>query len=90
MRNGSHVLDHNNFQACGLQSADSSFTSLTGSLDINFNGLQAAGVDGCLGSGLSSSLGGKGSGLTGTTETQTAGGSPGNGVTVQIGDGDHH
>ena len=31
----------------------------------------------------------EGSGLTGTTEAQTTGGSPGQGVTVQVGDGDH-
>ena len=86
MRNGSHVLDHDDFQASGLQSADSSFTTLTGALNINLNGLQAAVVDRSLGSGLSSSLCGKGSGLTGTTEAQTAGGSPAQGIAFQVGD----
>ena len=90
MRNGSHVLDHNDFQASGLQSADCSFTTLTGALNVNLNGLQAAVVDSCLSSGLSSSLSSEGGGLTGATEAQAAGGSPRQGIAFQVGDGNHH
>ena len=45
MRNGSDVLDHNNFQTSGLQCPDSSLTSLTGALNIDLNGLQTAGLE---------------------------------------------
>ena len=41
MRNGSHVLDHHDFQTSGLQGADSGLTTLTGALNIDLNGLQA-------------------------------------------------
>ena len=75
--------------ACGLQSTDSSFTSLAGALDVNFDGLQVAVFDRSLSSGLSSSLSGEGGGLTGTTEAQTTGGSPGQGIAFQVSDGNH-
>ena len=42
-----------------------------------------------LGSGLSRGLGSERSGLLGTTEAQSAGGSPGQGVAVGVGHGDH-
>ena len=42
MSNGSHVLDHNDFQACGLESTDSSLTSLAGALNIDLDRLQTA------------------------------------------------
>ena len=41
MRNGSHVLNHNDFQAGSLQGADRSLASLAGALNIDLNGLQA-------------------------------------------------
>ena len=72
MRNGSHVLDHNDFQAGGLQGADRSLTSLAGALHIDLNGLQAM-LHRSLGSSLSRGLGSEGSGLLGTTEAQSAG-----------------
>ena len=55
MRNGSHVLDHNDFQASGLEGADSGLTALTGALDIDLNGLQAI-LLGSIGGSLSSAL----------------------------------
>ena len=88
MRNGGDVLNHNNFQASGLEGADSGLTTLTGALDVDLNGLQAV-LLGSIGGSLSSALCGKGSGLTGATEAQTAGGSPGQSVTLQVGDGHH-
>ena len=90
MRNGSHVLDHNDFQTCGLESADSSLTSLAGALHLDLDALQAASIDGCLGGSLGCHLGSVGSGLSGTAEAQTTGGSPGQGVAFQVGDGDHY
>ena len=42
MRNGGDVLDGYNFQTCGLESTDSSLTSLTGALNIDLDGLQTA------------------------------------------------
>ena len=89
MRNGSHVLDHHDFQTSGLQGADSGLTTLTGALNIDLNGLQAVLLSSS-GSGLGCGLSCEGSGLTGTTEAQTTGGSPGQGVAFQVGDGDHH
>ena len=83
MRNGGDVLDHNNFQASGLEGADSSLTTLTGALDVDLNGLQAIFLSSVC-SGLSCSLSCEGSRLTGTTEAQTAGGSPGQSIALQV------
>ena len=55
MRNGSDVLNHNNFQTGSLQGADRSLTSLTGALNINNNSLHTVLHRG-LGSGLSRHL----------------------------------
>ena len=85
MRNGSNVLDHGDVETGGLKCTDGSFTALAGTLDVNFNGLQTIVLDCSLGSSFSSHLSSKGSGLLGTAEAQTAGGSPGQSVTVGIG-----
>ena len=75
MGDGSHVLNHNDFQTCGLQSPDGGLTSLAGALDVDLNGLQAVLLS-SVGSGLGCGLSCEGSGLTGTTEAQTAGEMP--------------
>ena len=88
MRNGGDVLDHVDLEASGLQSADSGFTALAGALDVHFDGLQAM-LHSSLGSRLGSHLSGEGSGLSGTAEAQTTGGSPGQSIALEVGDGNH-
>ena len=87
MGNGGDVLDHGDLQTSSLQRTNGSFTALAGALYINFYALQAM-LHSSLGSHLSGGLGSKGSGLTGATETEAAGRSPGQCVALRIGQSD--
>ena len=88
MGDGRNILDHRHFKSCRLQGADGGFTAGAGSLDENFNRLQTM-LHGCLGGRLCRSLRGERSGFLAATETESAGGSPGNGVSGRVGAGDH-
>ena len=87
MRDGGHVFDHGDLQAGGLQRTDRGFTAGTGALDHHVHKLEAV-VEGRLRSGLGSHLSGERSGLLVSAEAHAAGGSPGQGAAVGIGDGD--
>ena len=88
MRNGGYVLDHRYFKTCGLQSADRSFSARAGALDEYFDGLQTM-LHSCLCGSLSCGLSCEGGRLSAATEAHAAGGGPGNGVALGVGDGDH-
>ena len=60
----SNIVDRCDLQTGNLQASDGSFSSRTGTLDVNFNGSHAV-VDSGLGSCFGSLLSGKRSGLTG-------------------------
>ena len=84
MRDGGNVFDHGDLETCGLQSADSRLTTLTGTLDKDLNALHAVlhrSLSGCLCSALSS----EGSGLTGTAEAELACGRPRDSVALCVG-----
>ena len=83
MRNGGDILDGDDFQTSGLECTDSGLTALTGTLNEDFHSLQTTGVNRSLRGSFCSGLGSEGGRLTGATEAQSAGGSPGQGVAFQ-------
>ena len=79
MRNRSYVFDGVDFKTCSLQCADSSFTAGSRTFYENFY-LTEAMFHSSFGSLFSSHLCSERSALTGTAETEAAGGSPGDRV----------
>ena len=88
MGDGGHVLDHRHFKTGGLERADGRFASRTGALDKNFHGLQAV-LHSSAGSRFSGGLRGKRGALAAAPEAHAAGGGPGNGVALGVGDSHH-
>lgn len=86
MRDWRHVGDAGDLVATAVQSTNSGLTTWTWTLDVDVEVLQTI-FQRSLTSTLSSYLSSERGGLAGTAETRTAGGSPGQGVTLTIGNG---
>ena len=87
MRDRSHVFDHGDFEACGLQCTDGGFTAGARAFDVDFDGLHST-VDSNFGGSFRCGLCCEGSGLFGTSEAHFTGARPGNSVALRVGDGD--
>ncbi|MNP33009.1 hypothetical protein D3C76_1262210 [compost metagenome] len=86
MRDWRHVGDAGDLVAAAVQCTNGGLTTWTWTLDVNVEVLQTIfqrSLTSTFGSYLSSERGG----LARTAETRTAGGSPGQSVTLTIGDG---
>src|SRR5690606_1281225 len=86
VRDRRHVGDAGDFVAAGVKSTHSGFATWTWALDVNVEVLQAI-LQSSLTSALSGDLGSERSGLTRAAETRTTRGSPGQGVTLTVGNG---
>ena len=88
VRNGRYVLDHADLETGGLQGTDGGFSAGAGAFDDAFNGFHTV-FHGVFRGGFRSKLSGKGSALSGTFETGSTGGGPGDRVTGFVGDHDN-
>ena len=86
MRNGRDVLDHRDLQANGLQRANCRLASCTRALHVDLNALQAV-LQCCSCGSFGCGLSGKRSGFSRSLKAQLTGGSPGDRVTLSVGNG---
>ena len=84
--NRSNIFDHSYFESCCLKSTDCCFTTGTGTFYENFNGFKAV-LHCCFCCSFCCSLCCVRSGFSGTTESESACGSPRKSVAANIGDG---
>ena len=84
MRNRRYIFNPSDLKSCNLKRADCCFSALTGTLDKYFYSLKTV-LHCCLSCGFCCHLSCERSGLTGTSVTEFARGSPRNCVSVGIG-----
>src|SRR5690606_6078826 len=88
VRNGSHVANGCNGEACRLQGTQSRFTARAGAGDLNLERAHAMLLR-LAGAILSCNLGSEGRGFARALEPLRARRRPGDGVPLGVGDGDH-
>ena len=85
VRNGSYVLDEGDVEACGLKCADCCFTSVAGTLNVNFYSLHAV-IDCAFCCCFCCSLCCVRGVLSGALEALSTGGRPCDGVALYVSD----